>query len=83
MASRFAIPRHTCRPLMVIRAQPSLPRNLPVLVVAAVVFVVVAAACKPGGNEASPTSAATMAVTPSGEPELAVPIPTAASIVAP
>jgi len=43
------------------------------------VAALVAAGCKPGGNEASPTSAATMAAQPAGRAAQVAPIPSAAS----
>jgi len=42
------------------------------------VAALVAAGCKPGGNEASPTSAATMAVQPAGQPAQLAPAPSTA-----
>lgn len=56
---------------MVVPVLPSRRRILSLLLVA----VVVAAGCKPGGGDASPTSAATIAVARTGEPAR-TPVPT-------
>jgi hypothetical protein len=50
---------------MVLRVLSSLRRNLPLLLL----VVLATAACQPGGNDASPTSAATIAVAPTADTE--------------